>query len=64
MTHEDILKKICNTIDDIDNGRIEDNATKALVDLYDWIKENSQEIKEKEHYQKRHSTITSSYINK
>ena len=62
MTHEDILKKICNIMDDIDNGRIEDNSTKVLINLFDWIKENSQEIKEKEHYKKRHSDITSSYI--
>ena len=64
MTHEDILRKICNTMDDIDNGRIEDNATKVLIHLYDWIKENSQEIKEKEHYQKRHSENNSIYIKK
>lgn len=64
MTHEDILRKICNTIDDIDNERIEDNSVKVLIDLYNWIKENSQEIKEAEHYKKRHSTITSSYIKK
>lgn len=64
MTHEDILKKICAIMDDIDNGRIENNSIKILTDLFDWIKENSQEIKEKEHYNKRHSDIISSYIHK
>lgn len=64
MTHEDILKKICNIMDDIGNERIKDNSIKVLTDLFDWIKENSQEIKEKEHFKKRHSDIISHYIRK